>query len=432
MATIVDRFALYERIVEHTFQGVWVIDADNQTTFVNRAMADMLGYPRDALVGMPMFDLMDDEGRRIAANNVERRKHGIAETHEFVFRRKDGRALWTRLATNPLHDPDGTYQGALALVTDLTPERSGAAEREHLWRILDESLNEIYIFRRADLRFVYGNRGALHNLGYTIDELRAMTPLDLKPDQTPASFAALVAPLVDGQRPRIEFRTVHRRRDGSTYPVEVHLQLMASAGEPAFVALINDISERIEAERLAHASELRFRALIEESPDLLLLLDEAGRCVLVSPSITTSLGYTPAELVGRPALDLVLEGLRADQEGDVRGRARVAVGADREPAADDVPHVRGGQRGGREMERGEHLGRDDIDQQRGIGPGHASPSRAMDRELRARQRPFSMRQLDCAGASRAAAERRVRCRAVDGPSPGRGQLGRSAPPRSWP
>ena len=183
-----ERLALYEQIVETTSEGVWVIDANSCTTFVNQSMANMLGYTREELVGRSMFELMDDEGREIAAAAVERRKHGISEAHEFVFRRKDGQPLWTRMTTNPLTDSRGGYAGALALVIDITRDRRGAAERERLWRILDESLNEIYLFREHDLRFEYVNRGALTNLGFSLDEMLSRTPVDIKP--TPFSLKA--------------------------------------------------------------------------------------------------------------------------------------------------------------------------------------------------------------------------------------------------
>lgn len=240
--------SLYARIVETTSEGVWVIDAVNTTAYVNRAMAEMLGCPGDEIVGRSMFDFMDDEGRRIAARNVERRKEGISEAHEFVFRRRDGRALWARLTTNPLHGDDGVYQGALALVTDISDERELEFERSQLWRIIDDSANEIYLFREQDLRFEYVNRGALLNLGYTLEQMRQKTPVDIKPTHTLASYRALVAPLVAGQLENLRFEAVHARKDGTTYPVEVYVQFVARDGEGQFFAIVNDITQRREAE----------------------------------------------------------------------------------------------------------------------------------------------------------------------------------------
>ncbi|MBL8999067.1 MAG: PAS domain S-box protein, partial [Gemmatimonadetes bacterium] len=84
-------------------------------------------------------------------------------------------------------------------------------------------LNEIYLFRERDLRFEYANRGATRNLGFSLEELRGKTPLDIKPEHTRASFQALVAPLVEGRVDRLRFETIHERKDGTAYPVEVSL-----------------------------------------------------------------------------------------------------------------------------------------------------------------------------------------------------------------
>ncbi len=128
-------------------------------------------------------------------------------------------------------------------------ERVQAEEREtRVGRILEDSLNEVYIFDAETLRFIQVNRGARENLGYSHDELRQMTPLDLKPAFSPASFAELLEPLLQGKQEQIQFATIHRRKDGSLYPVEVYLQISSFGRASAFVAIIMDVTKRKEAE----------------------------------------------------------------------------------------------------------------------------------------------------------------------------------------
>ena len=92
-------------------------------------------------------------------------------------------------------------------------------------RLFENSLNELYIFHPKSLKFVAVNRVARKNLGYTIEELNTMTPLDIKPEFDMESFQKLLNPLFSREQEQVLFNTVHRRKDGSLYPVEINLQI---------------------------------------------------------------------------------------------------------------------------------------------------------------------------------------------------------------
>jgi PAS domain S-box-containing protein len=113
----------YRRIVETAHEGIWLIDAANRTTFVNRQMAQMLGYSVEEMQGAQLTDFMDEEGRTLAAANVERRRRGISEQHDFKFRRKDGSSVWTLIETTPFFDEQGEYAGALGMISDVSDRR---------------------------------------------------------------------------------------------------------------------------------------------------------------------------------------------------------------------------------------------------------------------------------------------------------------------
>jgi len=83
-------------------------------------MAEMLGYTIDEMMDQPLFAFMDDEAQRAAAAaDVERRRDGFAEQHDFKFRRKDGGDLWSIVSAAPILE-DGRYAGTLAVVTDIS------------------------------------------------------------------------------------------------------------------------------------------------------------------------------------------------------------------------------------------------------------------------------------------------------------------------
>ena len=129
----------YRRIVQTAAEGIWTIDADSVTTFVNPTMAAMLGYTADEMLGRSMYDFMDERAHAEARQNVRRREQGISEQHEFRLTRKDGSDLWTAMSTSATFDADGRYAGALAMVTDITDQRRGQLLRLELENQLREA-----------------------------------------------------------------------------------------------------------------------------------------------------------------------------------------------------------------------------------------------------------------------------------------------------
>ncbi len=115
-------------------------------------------------------------------------------------------------------------------------------------RILDSSHNEIFTFAADSLRFSLVSLGARRNLGYSLAELKEMTPLDFKPEITSERFDELLRPLRTGEQQQVVFETIHQRKDGSLYPVEIRLQLSSAETPPVFVAIVLDITRRKQIE----------------------------------------------------------------------------------------------------------------------------------------------------------------------------------------
>ena len=110
------------------------------------------------------------------------------------------------------------------------------------------SLNETYMFRIDTLRYTYVNQHALDNLGYTLEAMQALTPIDISQKVTEASFRGLVNSLLTGERAELNFTVDHRRKNGSTYSGEAHLQIVGEGKERTFLAFIYDITERKQEE----------------------------------------------------------------------------------------------------------------------------------------------------------------------------------------
>lgn len=113
----------YRQIVTTAQEGVWIIDNQANTTFVNDCLCQMLGYSENEMMGRSLFDFMDDSAKIEAVKYFKKREEGISEKHDFRFKRKDGTDLWVMLATNALSNENGEFVGALGMLMDITERK---------------------------------------------------------------------------------------------------------------------------------------------------------------------------------------------------------------------------------------------------------------------------------------------------------------------
>lgn len=135
-------------------------------------------------------------------------------------------------------------------------ERKEAEDKANRYgRILENSLNEIYVCHSKTLAFLTVNKEARKNLGYSSDQLEDISILDLLPDFSASTFEDKISSLRRKEEEMLIFETIHKRKDSSTYDVEVHLQLMTFSGMEVFVAIILDISEKRQLEAQLRQSQ---------------------------------------------------------------------------------------------------------------------------------------------------------------------------------
>ncbi len=227
----------------------------------------------------------------------------------------------------PLHASDGQLIGLLAVLNDqpiqdsegsaLTLElfagRAGAelerlqfgSSAERLGRIVEDAASEVFVFDAETFRFILVNRGARENLGYTMDELRDLTPVDIKPQFTAEQFQSLVAPLRHGSQTILTFGTIHRRKDGSDYNVTVRLQLLRDRERPVFFAAIEDTTERDATLCELRDTTERLNSVLSNTTMAMFLMNERQECVYMNDAAEQLTGFSLAETQGRLLHDVI-------------------------------------------------------------------------------------------------------------------------------
>jgi diguanylate cyclase (GGDEF)-like protein/PAS domain S-box-containing protein len=143
--------------------------------------------------------------------------------------------------------------------------------------LFETALNELYILHPQSLKFLAVNSAGRKRLGYGIEELLNMTPLDIAPEIDRQSFTGLLKQLLDGEQDQVRLKTVHRRKDGLVYPVEVLLQLFHNGRETVCLARVSDLTARKELEEKLVEKEEKCKLLLESIPSPVWLISRDRR-----------------------------------------------------------------------------------------------------------------------------------------------------------
>jgi PAS domain S-box-containing protein len=296
--------------------GVWELDAAIGSYHGDANLKALFGYEEDELSTDPSvwLNLVHPDDQAIAMQSWQRIVTGEIDHYSYELRmiKKDGMVIWTDVRGHAVRSRDGQVTNLFGATVDITErKRTEQVLRERETALarfkatLDQVHDCVFMFAADSLYFVYCNRGAVMQVGYTENELATMTPLDIKPEFTERTFREMLQPLRDGSRAVQIFETVHRHRDGHDVAVEVSLQFVAEAGESGrFVAVVRDITERKQAQETLRLSEERFRSLFENSPIAYQSLDREGRFIDVNQRLCHLLGYDKEELIGSNFGDL--------------------------------------------------------------------------------------------------------------------------------
>ena len=269
-----------------------MIDAEGNILFANTAFSNNLKRTVDELVGKNYYDFLSSDIAKFKKPKIEE-VFRTAKPTRYVDESAAGHIF--NIQNYPVYNAEGKVTAVAVYSRDMTEILIADENSSRLGRIVDDSLNEIYIFDAKTLHFLQVNRGARENLGYSMEELHTLTLLDLTSEFTGESFKKLTSPLLKGEKERLHFSTQHRRKDGTLYPVEVHLQLSTFKNSRAFVAFVLDISERERAKEQIQ----QLTQAVEQSPASIVITDVNGNIEYVNKKFEQITGYSLDEAIGQ-------------------------------------------------------------------------------------------------------------------------------------
>ncbi|MGJ5628914.1 response regulator [Nostoc sp. CALU 1950] len=127
--------ARYRRIVDTSYEGIWMIDSQTQTEYVNQRLSQMLGYAAEEMLGRSIFDFMDQADDMAVEEKLEWLKGEGRDLKEGRLRCKDGSYIWTLISARAILNEQSEFLGAIAMLTDITDRKRTESERDRLLQL---------------------------------------------------------------------------------------------------------------------------------------------------------------------------------------------------------------------------------------------------------------------------------------------------------
>jgi formate hydrogenlyase transcriptional activator len=303
----------HQDLVEHSHDLLCIHDLEGRLLSINPKPARLLGYSVEEILQIPMRELTAPEFRDqfdVYLRQIERigQAHGLMA----VMTRTGERRIWEY--HNSLRSEGVAKPIVRGIAHDITEQRRTESQLRELSerllsqvregertihelklfrRLVDESNDAIWVVDPETLRFIDANEKTCIRLGYSREELLSLSVFDIAPEATKASTARVTEDV--REKGFVVMESVHRRKDGSTFPVElsvtcVHLE------RDYIVTVARDISESKPAqERLKE-----YERAVEGLEEMMVVIDRDYRYVIANRAALNHRGLKKEELVGRP------------------------------------------------------------------------------------------------------------------------------------
>lgn len=308
----------YRRLVETMNDGLFAQNAEGVITYANQALAEMLGYRTEELIGHAITEFMDADNARVFDAQFSERRKGRAAAYELSWCRADGREITTIMSPRAVQGADGRFAGSFVVVTDITQrriaERQLRKSEERFAKAFWACPDSVVLTRLDDGTVLDANDGFFRTMGYRRDDVIGKSSLALNNWVDPEDrklFVQMLRQTGECERMQTAFRT----REGRAIPAIVSARLIEIDGEACVLSISRDLRDKIESENATRRSEARLRALIDNLPFDVWALDLHGRYVLQNAHSRAAwgnvLGKRPEELDLPP--DLLAEWIEEDR-----------------------------------------------------------------------------------------------------------------------
>ncbi|NSW57144.1 MAG: PAS domain S-box protein [Armatimonadetes bacterium] len=290
----------YRRIVETANEGIWAMDGEMRTTYVNRQLTEFLGYSPEEMLGRRVDEFMFEEDLEEHAKEISRRSRGESSRYERRFRHRDGSVRWLAVSATPIMDALGRFAGSFAMFTDIT-ERRAIEEKLRQQALVLDQIHDCVTVTDLDGVITYVNDAEISTLGYSREELIGRSVRQYGDD---AARGATQEEIIERTLRDGEWRgeVVNYTADGRAVILDCRTRLVHDlSGKPiAMCGIATDITEQKRAEEALRQSQERLQSILRVAPVGIGVVHNRV-FTEVNPRVCQMTGYSREELIGQNA-----------------------------------------------------------------------------------------------------------------------------------
>ena len=230
---------------------VKVTDENGSLTYASPSFKTVLGYEPNEMLGQGWWIKTTDNIK--LANQLRDEVLDVVQNNKILNNKLSNRWIKTKDGKPKLFQwtcSKGLGNSLIFIGIDVTERKIAEKNSSQYWKIVENSLNEIFIYDAETLQFIEVNRGARKNIGYSLTELLKMTPVDITPQLSKSKIIKLLEPLKNNTQEKIILNTDHQRKDGTTYKAEVDIQKSELKLKPVFIASVKDVTQQQRNEQI--------------------------------------------------------------------------------------------------------------------------------------------------------------------------------------
>ena len=298
----------YRLLIEHSVDGIVLMDQNGKVHEANKKMAEMLGYSPEEMLQLYVFDWNAEHSREElleSLNTIDERGLHC----ETIHRRKDGTQYDVEISTNAVFIADKKFiYCACHDITERKKVEIAHRESEARFHDLIEQAADSIMVHDFDGNILIANNQTAKIFGISQEKLVTLNLSNLLPDTlTKKHKDKYWGKLKQGEV--VMFESISRRNDGTVFPTEVRLSKVNFTEKPAIVAVTRDVTERKKTEDALRESEARFRAIIEQAADAILVHDFDGNILIANDQSSSMFGTTKEKMVKSNLAKLLPEGI---------------------------------------------------------------------------------------------------------------------------